>query len=304
MNINDLTFGIEIETSYAPSGIRRGGYHNGNAVTFNNAPAFNGNRWLAERDSSLNGAAPCEFVSPVLKGEEGVAHLVEFVKWLNDNGCKVNQSCGVHIHVGVGSISSDSTVALNTVGKMMEACKKYENGIYAQSGSDRRNGRWCRAMNDADKADVANAKKYSEARNKARALKGRDDRYRLLNLRNLFQGRNTVEFRAFAGTLNIHKLLAHLMTVLAITDFAHACAAGDRKIMWKDWAVSGSKSLGYIFKKAANVFAQVPTMKANKSKMRMWAMAMAYKFDRRNGATPEAAAVKAWEKVQRHRRQG
>ena len=47
------------------------------------------------------GHRSCEFISPILQGAAGVAHLVEFVAWLQEIGAKVNKSCGLHVHVGV-----------------------------------------------------------------------------------------------------------------------------------------------------------------------------------------------------------
>ena len=299
INLNDLTFGVEIETAYAPTEIRMGGYHRGLDVT--EAPSFNGNYWKAESDSSLSGRRPVEFVSPVLKGEDGLRNVIAFIKFLNEKGCKVNPSCGLHIHVGVSSISSDTSMALNTVGKLVEAAKKYENGIYAQSGTARQNGNWCAPLTDEDKARTDRAKKLPQNSSKITAL-STVGRYKVINLRNLLSNKNTVEFRAFAGTLNIQKILAHLATVFALTEFAADTAVNGKKIMWKDWHVSGSKSLGYIFKKMAPIFQASEVFRANKSKMRMWAMAMAAKWDQRNGATPEAGAVRAQARVRRQAR--
>jgi hypothetical protein len=60
-----------------------GNYHAGHPVTSgitlagarSNAPAFNADTWKAERDGSIRcepGQIPCEFVSPILQGEDGV----------------------------------------------------------------------------------------------------------------------------------------------------------------------------------------------------------------------------------------
>jgi hypothetical protein len=303
MNLNDLTFGIEIETAKAPRQITRGGYHHGAAVTFNNAPTFNGTPWKAERDSSIRSTtsgSACEFVSPVLKGEEGLQNVIDFVAWMNEQGCKVNSSCGIHIHVGVSSITSDAALAFNTVGKLVEAAKKYENGIYAQTGTARQAGGWCRRLTSEDKLNVDKAKRARTASDK-RAELGGIGRYKVINLNNLFNNKNTAEFRAFAGTLNISKVLCHLATVFALTEFAYSRALTGKRIVWKDWNVSGSKSLGYIFKKMAPIFANSAILKAAKNKMRMWGMAMAAKWDNQNGATPEAGASAALLRVRRIR---
>ena len=210
------------------------------------------------------------------------------------------QPCGLHIHVGVSSITSDTTLAFNTVGKLVEATKKYENGVYAQTGASRQEGGWCHRLtgDDKGKVDVAKGERRSDEK---RAQLGGIGRYKVINLNNLFNRKNTAEFRAFAGTLNINKILCHLATVFALTEFAYSRALTGKTIVWKDWNVSGSKSLGYIFKKMAPIFAQSAILKAAKNKMRMWGMAMAAKWDNQNGATPEAGAAAALRRVRRAR---
>ena len=74
MNANDLTFGIEIETTAPDSAVRRdhlriGPYRRGIQVPY--LPAG----WTAEADGSINnghGGHRCEIVSPILRGEEGI----------------------------------------------------------------------------------------------------------------------------------------------------------------------------------------------------------------------------------------
>jgi len=46
----------------------------------------------------------CEFVSPILKGADGLINLRDFVAWVNEIGATVDESCGLHITVGVESI--------------------------------------------------------------------------------------------------------------------------------------------------------------------------------------------------------
>src|SRR6516164_7580401 len=97
IDVNDLTFGIEIETAMPRGVVRVGNYHGGYQV-----PQLP-HGWRAERDASIHcpqGYEPCEIVSPVLKGEEGVRQVVEVLAWLKGIGAKVNRSTGFHVHVG------------------------------------------------------------------------------------------------------------------------------------------------------------------------------------------------------------
>jgi Putative amidoligase enzyme len=87
MNANDLTFGIEIETIAPESavrdeGLRIGAYKRGIQVPY--LPAG----WKAERDGSINnghGGHPCEIVSPILQGPDGLAQVAEVLKALETN---------------------------------------------------------------------------------------------------------------------------------------------------------------------------------------------------------------------------
>src|SRR5678815_447077 len=108
-----IRFGIELETKVPrTSGIAVGGYHRGyptrSACAINGqeliAPTFNGATWRADRDGSITcepNEIPCEFVSPILYGAEGVESLCRFVEWMNAIGATVDTSCGVHITVGI-----------------------------------------------------------------------------------------------------------------------------------------------------------------------------------------------------------
>ena len=77
------------------NGLSVGGYHCGLPVRAGmhvatgvalTAPLFKGEPWKGERDGSItcdSDQSPCEFVSPILQGEDGVEHLIKFVEWLN-----------------------------------------------------------------------------------------------------------------------------------------------------------------------------------------------------------------------------
>src|SRR5438093_8707042 len=98
-NVEEITFGVEIETTIPAGLIRVGHYHNGLPVVLNPglsglpAPTFQGMSWKAERDCSIQVTdsqhAACEFVSPILKGEAGLTHLLEFVRRLGGKRAQV-----------------------------------------------------------------------------------------------------------------------------------------------------------------------------------------------------------------------
>ena len=95
MSANDIAFGIEFETTLPTSdNTPVGPYHNGTQVPW--LPVG----WRAERDSSIRTYAAnrkgCEFVSPKLKGYEGMKQVEDAIDAINAHGAKVNESCGLH----------------------------------------------------------------------------------------------------------------------------------------------------------------------------------------------------------------
>jgi hypothetical protein len=98
MNANQIAFGIEFETTLPNSDTTPiGPYHHGYQVPW--LPTG----WRAERDASIKPEAPnrkgCEFVSPKLKGYEGLKQIEDAIDKINDHDAKVNASCGLHITI-------------------------------------------------------------------------------------------------------------------------------------------------------------------------------------------------------------
>src|SRR4051794_33845821 len=98
----NIEFGVELETMIPlTSAVNVGGYHHGLGVMRGKsattgemlaAPSFNGNYWKAERDGSIQvepGFIACEFVSPILKGVEGLLALRGMIAFINGIGGKV-----------------------------------------------------------------------------------------------------------------------------------------------------------------------------------------------------------------------
>jgi hypothetical protein len=222
-----IQFGVELETQIpATCGIRVGSYHNGNpvrraaaltgeAVT---APKFRNATWRAERDGSIRyerGFIPCEFVSPVLSGEEGVARLREMTAFINAIGGKVNDSCGCHITVSIHSVIGTSAPAA-----VAQFCRKLAHiaqmnawAIYAQTGSGRHVNSYSRQLSlevERLMKDIVNS--GNAARRSTLASEcGRG----MVNFTKAFSA-GVIEFRAFAGTLNEKKILHHLATALGL----------------------------------------------------------------------------------------
>lgn len=277
MTADHLTFGVELETVVPTGALPVGGYHQGVATA---GPTFHGRPWRAERDGSIvppAGFMPCEFVSPVLSGPEGVENLVLMLEWIRSLGGKVNETCGCHVHVGLASIlgptAADAATALY-IRKLAGVVNINAAALYAQTGTRRDLNRYTAPLTDHVRGTIDTARR-----------EGRTDyachvqRYHLLNVTNV-NTRGTVEFRAFAGTLNTDKVLHHLWTCLFMARFAHEL----QQVPWsgKGWASqaggSGEKALRGLHRKM-RLHCLVGAMADRCRAMKAEALRLARKFD-------------------------
>jgi hypothetical protein len=217
----DLTYGIEIECGInhdAP--VRPGSYHAGNVITALPASTVDGvtRNWRADRDGSLHfrNAMAVEFVSPILRGADGLDNIRAACAQIKAWGGKTNRSCGLHVHV---AFPTEDVAAMRRLTKLVG---RFEDALYAASGTpDRRNGGYCRPIkternksfswNVADKRALGS---YSQPHDL-------NDRYRILNWTNFISGRfNAVEFRVFSGSLNPAKIAAWVQICLTLVEMA------------------------------------------------------------------------------------
>ena len=245
-----IQWGIELETRIPLSAnVTVGGYHNGFAVTTGldqrdglplNAPKFQNTAWKAERDGSIRCDArqvPCEFVSPILHGSEGVEHLEKFVEWMNAIGASVNDSCGCHITVGIESIigSSETKAVSEFIRKLAHIARWHARSLYGQTGAGRHTNHYSHPLYEETGAKMRKIVTCEEERVKAECAEqcGRG----MVNFRKAFKrdlrGKfiGVVEFRVFAGTVNIEKIMHHLASVLGLCRRAHEvqCLGGFKK---------------------------------------------------------------------------
>ncbi len=226
-NAQSYTWGIEIECFLPEASLARhrlsiGHYHAGHPLP---APFPAG--WKAERDGSLHtdrrGYRAVEIVSPILRGEAGIAEVMLVAQVLQDLGAVVNPTCGMHVHVGAQSVAGESATAIaEWVGKLLYQTAMHEVALYASTGTHRREaGSYSRSVKRQQHA--AEAVRRAKDHKKREAL--RDvvyglDRYHTLNLTNLFSSKATVEFRFPAGTTEATKLVGHICTCLALAERA------------------------------------------------------------------------------------
>lgn len=222
MNANTTTFGIEIECCLPValrSSVAVGGYHRGMQI------AALPPGWTAQTDGSICapvGFFAVEVVSPVLVGADGVRQVVAVLEWLRGQGARVNQSTGLHVHVGW---AGDEAALI----RLATMCSNHEKAFYAATGTKtRERNSYCRPVRN--NGDMVRAfRQTGDCR--------QSDRYCLLNTTNLQRRQPTVEFRAFAGTLNTHKVLGYIQICVGVVNKA---LAAKRVIKWDSKTVAQS----------------------------------------------------------------
>lgn len=143
-------------------------------------------------DSSLRGEMPIECVSPVLSGKADKSDLKKVCQSLNAIGAKVNQSTGLHVHIGLDNTTDKQYINIfmnyyyleDVIDSFMAASRR--NNGYAQSLRDK----WVSIHNSHTKADLD---------------RNMGSRYYKVNPRSYYV-HNTIEFRQHQGTTNYTKI--------------------------------------------------------------------------------------------------
>jgi hypothetical protein len=277
MHAHEMTFGVEIETTMPIGSVTPGGHGCGRQVPW--LPAG----WLADRDPSIiydsATQVQCEFVSPVLKGADGLRQLCEVVRKIKAAGGKVNDSCGIHVHVG---FDKNDTKAVD---RLLALVANHEKAIYAVTGTknrergvgSRRGTCWCKSVRRFGSAAAARSSWDGPAA----------DRYHVLNLTS---DKPTVEFRPFAGSLNPVKIAGYVRLCVALAQKAvtskRACRFASRSACWRAGRGEGYAEVTRLFYDlkwwntegiVGSIEGEgVPSLKASKQVLRK----MAKKYDR------------------------
>lgn len=203
MNVNEMTFGVEFETTLPRDVIAVGSYGQGTQI-----PGLP-EGWVAKHDGSIRASRNrmgAEIVSPILKGADGIRQLQAVCQWFQQVGAKVNRSTGFHVHVGW---TGDATA----LERLVFLASNFEKALYASTGTKtRERNHYCRGVQN----DPVYQARFVQGDQRQTA-----GRYYLLNLTNLGNGRKqTVEFRCFAGTTNLSKALGYVRMCLGLVEKA------------------------------------------------------------------------------------
>jgi len=216
VQMNALTFGIEIEcvgvnTTTAKQALEAAGIVcENNGYNHNTRPV-----WKVVTDGSLSSRdGSCEVVSPILRGTDGLTEVRTVMAVLRTAGARINQSCGMHIHIGVDRLTqTHQTRIIRAYGKWSWAF----TGLILQR---RVGNRWAQLRTASGTERLAVEWENSSD---GRSTASRHDRYYAFNIAS-YQRHGTFEMRAHHGSLNGMNASAW---VAMQTAFFQACATED-----------------------------------------------------------------------------
>ena len=177
---------------------------------------------IHEENSSGGYANPnyrCEFVTPICKYED-IETIQEIVRAIRQAGGRVNDSCGLHVHIDA---SGHTAKSLRNLANIMAS--KETLLFKALEVNPERYNKWCKKVdnNMLTKLDSRKPKTLEEVKriwyngDCNRSYTHYDNsRYHALNLHAVWQ-KGTVEFRMFNSTLHAGKVKAYIQLCLAIS---------------------------------------------------------------------------------------
>jgi hypothetical protein len=176
--------------------------------------------WRIVHDGSIRGGIGAELVSPVLRGDDGLAQVKKIADALQVIGATANSTCGFHVHVG-GLRAADLSFFRNLV----KLYAKFEPVIDTLMPVSRRGNAntYCRSV---DAQAVANrgidaATSFESLVFAATGLPATDYSARFFKLNLVaFRKHRTVEFRQHAGTVDSAKAIAWIKTCLRMVEAA------------------------------------------------------------------------------------
>jgi hypothetical protein len=216
VQMNALTFGIEIEcvgvnTSTARQALEAAGITcENNGYNHNTRPV-----WKVVTDGSLSSRdGSCEVVSPVLSGTDGLTEVRTVMAVLRTAGARINESCGMHIHIGVDTLTQEHQA------RIIRAYGKWSWAFTGLILQRRVNNRWAQLRSASGTERLAVDWGMSHD---LRHTASRHDRYYAFNIAS-FQRHGTFEMRAHHGSLNGMNASAW---VALHTAFFEACKTED-----------------------------------------------------------------------------
>lgn len=193
-----------------------------------------GRHWTIMSDSSIRAASAdqrCELVTPILTWND-IPTLQEIVRKLRRAGAKVNDFCGMHVHIGAQNLNAKQIRHLvNTFASREEifahALKVHENRRDYCRPTDER---FLNRLNQKKPATLDELKIVWYGDNGNHDWHYDESRYKNVNLHALFT-KGTIEFRIFNATLHAGEVKAAIQFCAALVAFAkNSCRSIYRKV--------------------------------------------------------------------------
>lgn len=171
----------------------------------------NGNNRSASRDYSV------EFVSPICQYED-IETVQELVRKLRAGGAKVNDSCGIHVHVDASSHTPQTlrnivNIMASKEDLLYKTLKVQVNREYYCQKADTR---FLEELNHKRPKTMQEVEQMWYNGYGGRYIHYDDSRYHALNLHSVFS-KGTIEFRMFNSTLHAGEVKAYIQLCLAIS---------------------------------------------------------------------------------------
>ena len=167
------------------------------------------NTWKLVTDSSLNtsrGYKAFELVSPICQGQNSINELRTILNLLEETNCRVNKSCGIHVHVGIQDYS------VKNLTNLIKFYGKYEEEINMVVAPSRRDGRWAKAINVMTIWNNLNkCETFSDVENIMYT------RYKTVNVFS-YRRYGTVEFRQHGGSIDANKVCSWVIMLTNMCD--------------------------------------------------------------------------------------
>lgn len=169
------------------------------------------------RGRTNNGEYKVEFVSPICRYDD-IGTLQEIIRKLRSAGAKVNNSCGIHVHVDA---STHNEKTLRNIVNIMAAkedllYKALQVEVSREYYCEKADTRFLDEMNRRRPKTMEQLERIWYNGDSGRYDHYNDTRYHALNLHSVFS-KGTIEFRLFNSTLHAGEVKSYIQLCLAIS---------------------------------------------------------------------------------------
>lgn len=174
--------------------------------------------WKMERDGSIrprnrNEVVGIEIISPILRGDEGLAEVKRVLALMKDFGTTVNVTCGMHVHHGVSDLTESQLVNL------YELYRRSQVAISGMLPNSRRQNEYCYPLKHPfEEISRVRTNLHGRRRNDTDILQTWVSGHGPALNFGAYTLRGTVEFRQHSGTVDYEKFEAWVVLTQAMVE--------------------------------------------------------------------------------------